>query len=124
MKSTSRLVAILIVALSTAGCMTPSQRYMSWKAEQDKRYGQQRTYQPFVVTSRDGIEFKGETTFTINVPLEQLAVTPIPDDVKTVADFTRWAIGAGLVGYSIHRAAHGGDTTNNTTNNYNAGGAQ
>ena len=109
------IASLTMCALLLCGCMTPSQRYKTWKNEQNLRYAQKRTYEPMSMTAKEGVTLQthGETTFTLTVPLEQIGQTSIPDDVKTVADFTKWAIGAGLMGYAIHQASGNTTTTNN-----------
>ena len=113
MKTKRFLFAVFTFALVFNGCMGPGQRYQTYKNEQRLRYGQDRTYRPFSILAKDGLsmEAKGETTLTINVPLEQLSQTQIPDDVKTIADFSKWAIGAGLIGYGIHQVGSNNQST-------------
>jgi hypothetical protein len=114
-----KTLLLTLLAAALCGCMSPKQR--AWLHTKDiaARYAQARTYQPVSITALDGITFdaKGATSITLNVPLEQLASTPIPDDCKTVTDFLKWAGGMGLIGYGLHQAAQPGTTTNITNNN-------
>lgn len=99
------------------GFMSGTERYLLQQKEITLRYGQPRTYTPAVVEADEGIELKGKAKVTINVPLEQLAQTNIPNDAQTISDLTKWAIGAGLIGYGINQAGNSTGSRNTTINN-------
>jgi len=118
-KFTTNLLLALMMFFSSCfltSCKTPEQKYMLDKEKLALHYKQQRVYQPFSVSAEEGIELKGKTTFTINVPLSELSDVQIPDDLKTVSDLIKWGIGAGLIGYGIHELG-GADHSRTVINN-------
>ena len=120
-KLTNCILAAIWIGITSLnyGCMS-DREYRLRKKEIEAKANHPKTYD--VITITGPFEMKEGAKLVATSPTQPWNDTKIPDGQDIQRAVIRDLVTGAIIGYGFYRIGHphGGNTTNNTTNNYNA----